>query len=191
MQKLTELPIDKTWTLFLDRDGVINLHYPNDYVKNWSEFYFLEGSLHALQQLAHIFRRIIVVTNQQGVGKGLMKKDDLLYIHEEMQKEIRKSGGRIHAIYTATELAINDLKGMRKPGTGMAKQAKKDFPEIDYNKSIIVGDSVTDMQFGKAIGMFTVYVGDTEKLSPTDQQYIDYYCDSLRDFANEISVTQD
>lgn len=191
MQKLTELPIDKTWTLFLDRDGVINLHYPNDYVKNWSEFYFLEGSLHALQQLAHIFRRIIVVTNQQGVGKGLMKKDDLLYIHEEMQKEIRKSGGRIHSIYTATELAINDLKGMRKPGTGMAKQAKKDFPEIDYNKSIIVGDSVTDMQFGKAIGMFTVYVGDIEKLSPTDQQYIDYYCDSLRDFANEISVTQD
>lgn len=188
MQKLSELPIDKTWTLFLDRDGVINLHYPNDYVKNWDEFYFLEGSIVALQQLAHVFRRIIIVTNQQGVGKGLMKKTDLNYIHEEMQKEVRKSGGRIHAIYTATELAINDLKGMRKPGIGMAKQAKKDFPEIDFGKSIIVGDSVTDMQFGKAAGMFTVYVGDTEKLNNSDSQYIDFYCDSLLAFTNEVSA---
>ncbi|HWB62438.1 MAG TPA: hypothetical protein VG603_02930, partial [Chitinophagales bacterium] len=63
---LSELNIDKNWTLFLDRDGVINLLYPNDYVKKWDEFYFLEGVLDALKKLSGIFRRIIIVTNQQG-----------------------------------------------------------------------------------------------------------------------------
>ena len=96
-----KLDIDKTWTLFLDRDGVINLHYPNDYVKNWDEFYFLEGVLDAIKLLSNIFKRIIIVTNQQGVGKELMTREDLDFIHAEMLKEVRKHGGRIHAIYSA------------------------------------------------------------------------------------------
>src|SRR5208283_2409218 len=119
---LNDLKIDKSWTLFLDRDGVINLHYPNDYVKSWDEFYFLEGTLDALTQLAKIFRRIIIVTNQQGVGHGLMKHEDLEYIHAEMLKEVRKHGGRIHAIYTATDLKEDDVRQMRKPNIGMAKR---------------------------------------------------------------------
>jgi D-glycero-D-manno-heptose 1,7-bisphosphate phosphatase len=94
------LPIDKTWSLFLDRDGVINLHYPNDYVKKWEEFFFLEGVLDALNILAHKFRRIVLVTNQQGVGKGVMSMEDLNFIHAEMLKEIRKHGGRLaHDLY--------------------------------------------------------------------------------------------
>jgi histidinol phosphatase-like enzyme len=64
-KSIKDLPIDKTWSLFLDRDGVINLHYPNDYVKKWEEFFFLEGVLDALNILAHKFRRIVLVTNQQ------------------------------------------------------------------------------------------------------------------------------
>ncbi|MCS6819569.1 MAG: histidinol phosphate phosphatase, partial [Chitinophagales bacterium] len=74
--------VDKTWTLFLDRDGVINLHYPNDYVKSVEEFIFLEGALDAIRDLSRVFKRIIVVTNQQGVGKGLMSEADLDLIHE-------------------------------------------------------------------------------------------------------------
>ncbi|MDB5283955.1 MAG: family hydrolase, partial [Bacteroidota bacterium] len=89
---LSELKIDKSWTLFLDRDGVINLHYPNDYVKTWDEFYFLEGVLDAFKDLSSIFRRVILVTNQQGVGKELMSHEDLGFIHGEMLKEIRKYG---------------------------------------------------------------------------------------------------
>ena len=116
--KLNELSIDKTWTLFLDRDGVINLHYPNDYVKKWDEFYFLESVLDALKNLSTVFKRIIVVTNQQGVGKKLMTEDDLQLIHDEMLKEVRKYGGRIHAIYSATDLITNDVQQLRK---GIAK----------------------------------------------------------------------
>lgn len=184
---LSELKIDKTWTLFLDRDGVINLHYPNDYVKKWDEFYFLEGVLDALRELSTVFRRIIIVTNQQGVGKALMSQDDLEYIHAEMLKEVRKYGGRIHAIYSATELKERDHQQMRKPGIGMAKKAKKDFPEIDFSRSIMVGDTAHDMQFGRTVGMITVFIGDIHKLTTSDQQLVDVYCDSLRDFANSLT----
>jgi histidinol-phosphate phosphatase family protein len=184
---LRELPIDKTWTLFLDRDGVINLHYPNDYVKKWDEFYFLEGVLDALRDLSHVFKRVIVVTNQQGVGKELMSHEDLEFIHAEMLREVRKYGGRIHAIYSATDLVEKDHRQMRKPLTGMAKQAKKDFPEIDFSKSIIVGDSASDMEFGKNAGMITVFAGDKHKLSETQQILADHYCESLAEFAKTFT----
>lgn len=185
--KLNEVKIDKRWTLFLDRDGVINLHYPNDYVKKWEEFYFLEGVQDALKKFSEIFRRIIVVTNQQGVGKGLMAKEDLEFIHSEMLREVRKYGGRIHAIYSATDLIENDTKNLRKPNTGMAKQAKKDFAEIDFSKSIMVGDSVSDMQFGRNAGMLTVFVGDKNKLTDDSKNLIDDYCESLSEFANSLT----
>ncbi len=184
---LGKLPIDKTWTLFLDRDGVINLLYPSDYVKKWSEFFFLEGSLEGMKMLAGIFKRIIIVTNQQGVGKGLMTEADLQHIHDEMLKEVRKYGGRIHAIYSANELVENDVNQMRKPHIGMALKAKKDFKEIDFARSIMVGDSITDMQFGKSAGMYTVYVGDAQKLSENQKLVIDVYCDSLLRFAESFS----
>lgn len=183
---LSELKIDKGWTLFLDRDGVINLHYPNDYVKKWDEFYFLEGVLDALRKLGKIFRRVIIVTNQQGVGKELMSHDDLEFIHAEMLREVRKYEGRIHAIYSATEITSNDLNKMRKPNIGMAKKAKKDFPEIDFAKSIIVGDSVSDMEFGRNAGMVTVFAGDKHKLKEERMKLVDDYCDSLADFARQI-----
>jgi histidinol-phosphate phosphatase family protein len=187
---LRNLHIDKTWTLFLDRDGVINLHYPNDYVKKWDEFYFLEGVLDALKDLSKTFRRIIIVTNQQGVGKELMTNADLTFIHDEMLKEVRKYGGRIHAIYSATNLTENDAQQMRKPGTGMAKRAKKDFPEIDFAKTIIVGDSVTDMQFGRNLGMVTVFAGDRTKLGKSDAHLVDDYCESLADFSAMIASAE-
>jgi histidinol-phosphate phosphatase family protein len=182
--KLIELGIDKSWTLFLDRDGVINLHYPNDYVKNWKEFFFLEGSLEAIKHLSHIFGRTLIVTNQQGVGKKLMSEQDLNHIHSEMLKEIRKYGGRIHMIYAATQKIEDDTWKMRKPNIGMAKQAKKDFPEIDLQKSIIVGDSISDMQFGRNAGMKTVYLGDESKLDSKSTHLIDLYSESLYHFSS-------
>jgi histidinol-phosphate phosphatase family protein len=183
---LRQLKPDKTWTLFLDRDGVINLHYPNDYVKHWDEFYFLEGVLDALKKLSNTFRRIIIVTNQQGVGKELMRVEDLNFIHDEMLKEVRKYGGRIHAIYSATEIHEYDALQMRKPGLGMAKKAKRDFPEIDFGKAIIVGDSISDMEFGRNAGMVTVYAGDRSKVQSEHINLVDDYCESLADFAAMI-----
>lgn len=143
-------------TLFLDRDGVINRLLPNDYVKIWEEFEFLPGVLVALELLNRRFKNIFIVTNQRGVGKGLMSEEKLLFIHRQMIAEIEKYGGHINKVYYCTD--INNNSPNRKPNIGMALQAKTDFPEIDFFRSVMVGDSVSDMEFGFNVGMKTVTI---------------------------------
>jgi histidinol-phosphate phosphatase family protein len=156
--------INKSWTLFLDRDGVINRRPVDDYVKNWDEFEFLSGVLVALKTLSGIFGKIIVITNQQGIGKGLMTIEGLATIHQKMVLEIEKFGGRVDAVYFCPSLKGEDAN-CRKPGTAMAELAKKDFPEIDFDKSIMAGDMESDMVFGRNAGMKTVYI-NTNKIIP-------------------------
>jgi histidinol-phosphate phosphatase family protein len=91
--------IDGSWTLFLDRDGVINRKLPNDYVKHLSEFEFLPEVLKALKALSLRFETIVVVTNQQGIGKGLMTEEELLVIHQHMVAQVFEHDGRIDGIY--------------------------------------------------------------------------------------------
>ena len=181
MSILKQLQIDKSWTLFLDRDGVINLHFPKDYVKNWNEFFFLEGAIDAIVRLSNEFGKIIVVTNQQGVAKGKMTEEMLRIIHINMLSEIEAAGGRIDSIYAATVLADSDPEGIRKPRIGMAMQAQKDFPEIDFAKAVIVGDSITDMQFGRNSGMFTVLVSDKEGSDVVESVLVDFKLQRLSD----------
>ncbi|MDQ3110630.1 MAG: HAD family hydrolase [Bacteroidota bacterium] len=162
---MTNLPnwnINKSWTLFLDRDGVINVRFPGDYVKHVGEFEFISGAIEAIAGFSELFGRIIVVTNQQGIARGFYTHEDLGSIHTHMQAEIEKAGGKIDRVYYAHQ-AASENSPMRKPGTGMALQAQKDFSEIDFSKSVMMGDTQSDMEFGKALGMKTIFVGD-EKL---------------------------
>jgi histidinol-phosphate phosphatase family protein len=159
---LSTLNIDPSWTLFLDRDGVINRRIVDDYVKKWEDFEFLEDVLKAMEIFDKKFGRIVIVTNQQGIGKGLMRHEDLELIHKNMQYEISYFKGRIDKIYFSPYLALENHAD-RKPGIGMALKAKKDFPEIDFSKALMVGDSGSDMEFGKAAGMRTVFIGETNK----------------------------
>lgn len=144
--------------LFLDRDGVINEERPADYVKNISEFVFIEGVLEALTLLAKRFNYIFIITNQRGVGKGLMNLSQLENIHSYMQSEIEKNGGKITNIYFCTDLSSTSIN--RKPNVGMAFQVQRDYPEVDFSKSVMVGNSISDIQFGNKLNMFTVLVGD-------------------------------
>jgi histidinol-phosphate phosphatase family protein len=170
----------KNWTLFLDRDGVINRRINNDYVKKVEEFEFLEGVVECLVYCSKIFQRIIVVTNQQGIGKGLMSEDDLNKVHNFMLSEIHKSGGQIDQVYFSPFLE-SDKSNSRKPAIGMASKAKHDFPEIDFSRSIMVGDSFSDMMFGKNAGMFTVFT-IPELLDENIGQYTDIVVDGLKSF---------
>ena len=129
------LNVDSIDTLFLDRDGIINYKLEIDYVKNWSEFKFKKDFLHSIADLSSFFSRIIVVTNQQGIGKGLMNTDDLNRIHHKMLESIKAMGVLIDAIYYCPHLEANNCN-CRKPRTGMALQAKIDFPTIDFKKSV-------------------------------------------------------
>lgn len=171
----------KEWTLFLDRDGVISRRVHNGYVNRWEEFEFLDGVLDSIHSLRNIFGRIIIVSNQQGVGKGLMTHDDLKLIDRRMREVVLENGGRIDAAYYCTHLESENHTD-RKPGTGMGLRAKADFPEIDFHKSVMVGDSSSDIEFGKRLGMITVF------LSNNQEEYIeaDFFYNSLKDFTEQL-----
>lgn len=176
--------IDANWTLFLDRDGVINRRLIDNYVKKPEEFVFLPGVLEALNMLRNHLGLIIIVSNQQGVGKGFMNNDDVKLVHKLMLKHIEETGGRIDAIYYSPHLE-KENNPMRKPGTGMGLQAKTDFPQIRFEKSIMAGDSVTDMQFGRSLGMVNVWI--TSKNIEVNKTYVDFEYGSLREFAQEFN----
>lgn len=170
------------WALFLDRDGVINRRIIDDYVKKPEEFEFLPGVLDAIAAFSKHFKRIFVVTNQQGIGKGLMSEEDLALIHANMLAEIENTGGQIDEIYYCPDLRGTGSKH-RKPEIGMALQAQKDFPEVDFSRSIMVGDSISDMQFGKTAGMLTVFVDPEQKVK---SEFIDYSAIALSEIAQKL-----
>ena len=160
---MKNLAVDNAWTLFLDRDGVINKRNFDGYITEKADFSFLPEVKSAIKSFSEIFGRIIIVTNQQGVGKNIMTKSNLDQIHRYMLNEIEKEGGRIDAIFSATNLkgAENDR---RKPKPNMGLEAKKKFPEIDFNKSIMVGDTDSDIEFGTNLGMKTVLIKSQENV---------------------------
>jgi D-glycero-alpha-D-manno-heptose 1-phosphate guanylyltransferase len=153
---------DNSWTIFLDRDGVINQRIPGSYVKNTEEFIFLPGAIEAVKKLSGTFVRIIVVTNQQGIGKGLITEEQADEVNSFMISEITKAGGRIDRVYVCPALASAE-NNCRKPNPNMAIQAQKDFPEIDFHKSIMIGDSISDMKFGQNLGMKTILISSKEE----------------------------
>lgn len=145
------------WTLFLDRDGVINVRVVGDYIRSLAGFEFLPHVKEAIRDFSSLFKRVIVVTNQQGVGKGLMTEADVQEIHVHMIKEIEAAGGRIDKVYFCPALDAEN-NPCRKPNNGMALQAQQDFPEIDLNRSLMIGDSLSDMEFGRRSGMFNAFI---------------------------------
>lgn len=149
------IQIDNTWTLFLDRDGVINKNIDASYVLDWEQFEFLDGVLETMPKLTKLFSNIIVVTNQQCIAKGLLSENELNEIHQNMLNMIELNGGRIDAVYFAPDKASEE-NILRKPKNGMAILAQNDFPSINFNKCIMVGDKLSDMEFGKSLGMTTI-----------------------------------
>lgn len=179
--------IDKSWTLFLDRDGVINKRIFGGYVKSWDKLEFLPGVVDAISTFTGIFKYIFVVTNQQGVGKGLMNIDQLNSIHKDMLNEISRNGGHINKVYFCTDLA-DKPNNCRKPEVWMAEKAKKEFPDIDFSKSIMIGDSVSDILFGKNAGMKTVLHKSEEDISIDSDFKVNSlieFAEMLRNFDNE------
>lgn len=183
---LKNLNIDKTWSLFLDRDGVINKRIVGDYIKKWEEFEFLPGVLEAMNPLSQIFGKIFIVTNQQGIGKGLMTENDLTLIHDKMISEIKAYGGKIDKAYYSP-YREEEKSVFRKPNPGLARKAKIDFAEIDLEKSIMVGDSITDMQFGRNTGMKTVFVSNDKNLSVDNLELIDFVYSDLKNFTSALT----
>ena len=176
-----ELPIssiDRSWSLFLDRDGIINERIIDGYVQNPAQFVLLPYVREAFVELRQRFGHIFLVTNQQGIGKGLMSEQDLEQVHGYMEAELEFPFDRI---YFCPELASANSP-FRKPEIGMALQAQRDFPDVDFSRSVMVGDAVSDMLFGEKAGMFTVFIPGAAASWPDAGMQ----CESLYDFAQRL-----
>ena len=151
-------------TLFLDRDGVINKKLEERYVRDFSEFEFMEGTIDAISKLTNKFNRIIIITNQQGIGKGIMSDADLNILHTKMEERIEQLGGKINKIYYCPHLEELDCL-CRKPRPGMIEQALFDFPEIVLENSYLIGDSDSDIETGKRMNLSAVKVDNEYTLA--------------------------
>lgn len=149
--KLSDIDVSSYDTLLLDRDGVINRLRPNDYVKCWDEFEFLPGALDIIAKWSKEVKHVFIVTNQRGVGKGLMAERDLQDIHQRMCHEIEKHGGHIDKVYYCTALTEEDSR--RKPGIGMFKEILHDYPDVRPSNCLMIGDSDSDMEFARNCGI--------------------------------------
>ena len=170
--------VQNDWTLFLDRDGVINRRIIDGYVTTWEEFEFLPGVLEAMKVFAQRFRYIFVITNQQGVGKGLMTMEQVDAIHDLMCAEIEAHDGLIDGILACPQLA-SDPDNYRKPNPDMAYMACEICPDIDLGKTIMVGDGQTDIEFGHNAGTRTIFIG-------TENPDADDNFPSLFDFSKSL-----
>lgn len=166
--------------IFLDRDGVINVERPCDYVKNKGEFVFIDGAIDAIATLSRSFEEIFIITNQRGVGRRIMAEGDLVQVHKYMLSEIEKAGGHISHIYYCADVLSSSVN--RKPNIGMGFQARRDFPHVDFNESIMVGNSRSDIEFGHKLGMYTVLVGDKYSKEDKIYQNVNQYCENLYSF---------
>lgn len=151
-------------TLFLDRDGVINVRNFHGYITSPDHFVFCEHAIEGLRLLSSLFERMIIVTNQQCVGKKILSKSNLDELHRYMLKMLETNNIKIHAIFVAENLkgADNDR---RKPSPIMGYEAKNQFPGIDFSCSWMIGDTDSDIKFGTNLGMQTGAIQSEERLT--------------------------
>jgi len=141
--------------IFLDRDGVINVRRPDDYVLDWSQFDFFPGIREALKELSRLHLPMIVISNQSAVGKGLLKPRTLESITKEMYRRLCADGAPLSAVYYCPHRADENCV-CRKPRPGLLLEAAADF-NIDLARSVFVGDSETDLQAARAAGCNPIF----------------------------------
>jgi len=135
--------------VILDRDGVIN-HDSKQFIKSPAEWRPIPGSIDAIAKLSQAGYRVIIATNQSGIGRGLFDMDTLNAIHEKMHRTVQQAGGRIDAIFYCPHAIEADCK-CRKPRTGMFERIARCF-NVDLEGTPSVGDSLRDLQAAAAVG---------------------------------------
>ncbi|NQT29333.1 MAG: D-glycero-beta-D-manno-heptose 1,7-bisphosphate 7-phosphatase [Candidatus Saganbacteria bacterium] len=150
-------------SIILDRDGVLNKKAPKaQYVKTWDEFKWLPGSKEAIAMLTQAGYRVIIVTNQAGITRGMMSESDLHILHEQMKKDMESAGGKIDAIYHCPH-HWDDGCQCRKPLPGMFFAAQRDL-YLDLSRTYFVGDDERDEQAAKAAGCKYMHVSGEQNL---------------------------
>jgi D-glycero-D-manno-heptose 1,7-bisphosphate phosphatase len=151
---------------FFDRDGIVNTRKVDGYIKNFNEFEFIPEFLELFKMTEEQGFLKIIITNQQGIGKGLMTEDDLTKVHNLMQFNLfQQFGYSFDDIYYCPDLANSGSK-TRKPEPGMLLEAIEKW-DVDIDKSFFIGDSETDALAGQRAGIKTILIGDFSKNKAT------------------------
>ncbi|MDF1696801.1 MAG: HAD-IIIA family hydrolase [Saprospiraceae bacterium] len=150
--------INEDWTLFISRDGVLTQSLKKGFISSVDELIFKPNVLENIGPLTTLFKNIILVTNQEAIGQGFLTHQQLAHVHTALLEQLNFFGGRIDEIYYCPdELHFDSVN--RMPNPGLAWQAKKDFPSINFRKSVMIGSSDAEIQFGKNLKMCTVKIG--------------------------------
>ena len=140
--------------IFLDRDGTIN--FDSGYISTIKDFKLYDFTIPALKKLARLGNKFCIITNQSGVNRGLIKKEDLLSIHNFIKQIFEESQIPLLKIYTCFDHPDHSTE-RRKPGSGMFYEAKNDFG-FDLKNCLMIGDSYADIKAGILLEMDTMLV---------------------------------
>lgn len=154
-----------TPTAFLDRDGVLNRRIIDDYVTDWSEFVILPGAVDAVVALNRAGYRCVVVTNQRGIAIGRMSAETVAEIHQRFAKIVAEAGGKLDEFYVCPHDRHVGCP-CRKPRPGLLDQAHQHSP-VDFSRSLLIGDSDSDILAGQARGVATIKVAGPSSVSPS------------------------
>jgi D-glycero-D-manno-heptose 1,7-bisphosphate phosphatase len=191
MRSVTVGPTNRIQFIFLDRDGVLNRKLPeNHYGKRWVDLELLPGAARALAKLNASGFTVILVTNQRGIGLNLMTEQELNQVHEELRKNLATYGAHLDAIYYCPHDPSQQPCTCRKPETGLFQQAIRDFPSVSSHNSVVIGDSLSDIQAGSRLGMRTIFVeGEPLHRKPGADRAADLagaVAESLEDAVNKL-----
>jgi len=170
--------------VFLDRDGTIVEDV--GYMNLPSQIQFIPGSIEAIKMLNEAGYKVVVITNQAGVAKGLINEDMLQTIDKTLHKWILNGGAHLDGVYYCPhhpEYGVYPYKQVcecRKPHPGLIKRAEKDL-KIDLSQSFMIGDKATDVEAGKRAGIKTVFVttGKGQKEKDKLKEKPDHIADNL------------
>ena len=175
--------------IFLDRDGVINWDPIGDYIKHPDDFRFLEGSDKALKKFSNAGFKIVIISNQAGVGDGVFSEEDLKKVNDKFMDESKKIGVNIDHVYYCLHGKRAGC-GCRKPETGLFEIAEKEIGNFKKTEAYYVGDKSSDIEAGKRFGLQAVFVltghGSNEKEKLKEEYYPDKILDNLNEAADFI-----
>ena len=171
--------------VFLDRDGVINVKLPQgNYVMEPESLELCAGAGHAIAALNRKGLRVVVATNQRGIALGRFTEQQLGHVHHRLAELLAAHGAHLDAIYYCPH--AQNACDCRKPLPGMLHKGFHDFPGLTAGNSIMVGDSLSDIQAGRALGMPTVFIeGNPETRDPGADEArarADYQAATLAEF---------
>jgi D-glycero-D-manno-heptose 1,7-bisphosphate phosphatase len=162
--------------IFFDRDGIVNESPGPGYVERWEDFHLMAGFVASLKTVTAKGYPAVIITNQQGVAKGLYSEDDLNGMHDKMRKQLRAEGVDVLDIFKCTHFAADNCS-CRKPKPGMILEASEKY-NFDLSESWMIGDSEKDVEAGQAAGCRTIRVCPL-----TEETKADFHVEQMDDVA--------